>query len=172
MANQDTRTPLATAILIFAVAASTNVHAQTYSVLTHFHTRSTVLATPAPAFPGVVAQGRDGNLHSTTAGGGFNVGDTAGTIFQVTPAGTLKIVHAFSLGVAPGSPYAPQSGLTLGTDGFFYGTTTAENGFRGSVFKADSSGNVTVLYSFTLRANIDETVLPVVITEQGENRDQ
>ena len=148
MTYQNSRTSLAPAILIFAVAASTNVHAQTYSVLTNFHTNSTVLATPAPAFPGVVAQGRDGNLYSTTARGGFNVGDNAGTIFQVTPAGTLKIVHAFNLGVAPGSPYAPQSGLILGTDGFFYGTCSAENSFQGAIFKADSSGNVTVLYSF------------------------
>jgi uncharacterized repeat protein (TIGR03803 family) len=136
------------AILVLAVAASTNVHAQTYSVLTNFHTNSTVLGTPAPAFPGVVAQGRDGNLYSTTARGGINVGDIAGTIFQVTPAGTLKIVHGFSLGAAPGSPYFPESGLTLGTDGFFYGTCSAENGFQGAIFKADSSGNVTVLYSF------------------------
>jgi uncharacterized repeat protein (TIGR03803 family) len=103
MTYQITRTSLAMAILVFAVATSTDVHAQTYSVLTNFHTRSTVLGTPAPAFPGVVAQGRDGNLYSTTAGGGFNVGDNSGTIFQVTPAGTLKIVHGFR-GVAPAVP--------------------------------------------------------------------
>jgi uncharacterized repeat protein (TIGR03803 family) len=147
MANQDTRTSLAMAILIFAVAASTNVHAQTYSVLFNFNNLggSTAGTNAGPAFPGVVAQGRDGNLYSTTARGGVNgVGD----IFQVTPAGTQKILHSFSLGAAPGSPYEPQGGLTLGTDGLFYGTTTAENGFRGSVFKADSSGNVTVLYGF------------------------
>jgi hypothetical protein len=141
------------AILVLAVAASTNVHAQTYSVLTNFHPYSAVMGTPAPAFPGVVAQGRDGNLYSTTARGGFNVADTGGTKFQVTPAGTLKIVHAFSGGVAPGSPYSPQSGLTLGTDGFFYGTTAANNSFSGSIFKADSSGNVTLLYSFRNRGD-------------------
>ena len=137
------------AILVLAVAASTNVHAQTYSVLFNFNNSGggTTGTNAGPAFPGVVALGRDGNLYSTTARGGVN-SNGVGDIFQVTPAGTLKIVHSFSLGVAPGSPYEPQSGLTLGTDGLFCGTTTAENGFLGSVFKADSNGNVTVLYSF------------------------
>ena len=130
------------AILVLAVATSTNVHAQTYSVLFNFNNSGggTTGTNSGPAFPGVVAQGRDGNLYSTTARGGVNQSGV-GDIFQVTPAGTQKIVHTFSLGVAPGSPYEPQSGLTLGTDGFFYGTTTAENDFLGSVFTADSSGN-------------------------------
>jgi uncharacterized repeat protein (TIGR03803 family) len=137
------------AILVFAVATSTNIHAQTYSVLFNFNNSDggTTGTNAGPAFPGVVAQGRDGNLYSTTARGGVNQSGE-GAIFQVTPAGTLTTVHSFSLGVAPGSPYTPQSGLTLGTDGFFYGTSSAENGFDGAIFKADSSGNVTVLYSF------------------------
>ena len=66
----------------------------------------------------------------------------------MTGVQTCALPISFSAGVAPGSPYSPQSGLTLGTDGFFYGTSSAENGFIGAVFKADSSGNVTVLYSF------------------------
>jgi len=35
-----------------------------------------------------------------------------------------------------------------------------------------SIGVVGVVAGTALRANIDETVLPVVITEQGENRNQ
>src|ERR1017187_3150160 len=149
---QITRTSHAMAILVFAIATSTSVHAQTYSVLASFNNAGggTVGSNPGPAFPGVVAQGRDGNLYTTTARGGVNA---AGAIFQVTPAGALKTIHSFSLGVAPGSPDNPQSGLTLGTDGFFYGTSSAENGFIGAVFKADSSGNVTVLYSFKNRGD-------------------
>jgi hypothetical protein len=46
-----------------------------------------------------VAQGRDGNLYSRTARGGVN-SNRVGDIFQVTPAGALKIVYSFSL-IAP-----------------------------------------------------------------------
>src|ERR1039457_7251342 len=167
MTYQITRTSLAMAILVFAVATSTNVHAQTYSVQASFHTNSAGPGYSAPAFTGVVAQGRDGNLYSTTLRGGINQSDIAGTIFQVTPAGTLKIVHSFSLGAAPGSPYAPQSGLILGTDGFFYGTCSAENSFQGAIFKADSSGNVTVLYSFR---NKGDGAIPWAPPIQGTDR--
>ncbi len=44
----------------------------------------------------------------------------------------------------------PFSPLTQGTDGFFYGTTSAggSNGV-GTVFQMNSAGNLTVIYSFT-----------------------
>jgi uncharacterized repeat protein (TIGR03803 family) len=37
-----------------------------------------------PNYPGFVAQGRDGNLYSTSSDGGT---DNAGTVFKITPAG-------------------------------------------------------------------------------------
>ncbi len=145
MAYQITRTSLAMAILIFAVATSSNVHAQTYSVLSNFPTSG---GPAAPAFPGVVAQGRDGSLYSTTMRGGMSAppgvdSPADGTIFRVTPSGTLTVVYTFR-GTVAGNPSSPKSGLTLGTDGFFYGAAAGSNG---KIFKADSSGNVTVLYS-------------------------
>src|ERR1039457_558606 len=108
LAYQITRTSHAMAILVLAVATSTNVHAQTYSLLASFNNAGggTVGSNPGPAFPGVVAQGRDSNLYTTTARAGVNA---EGAIFQVTPAGALKTIYSFSLGVAPGSPYAPRS---------------------------------------------------------------
>ena len=96
---------------LFALAASTNIHAQTYSVLSTFSSSSSP-GPSAPAFPGVVAQGRDGNLYSTTMRGGINQASISGTIFQVTPAGALKVVYGFNL-VSTGNPYAPASGLTF-----------------------------------------------------------
>ena len=47
-----------------------------------------------PSWPGVFAQGRDGNLYSTSQAGGIGYG----TVFQLTPAGGVKVLHQFPLG--------------------------------------------------------------------------
>ena len=60
-----------------------------------------------------------GILYGTTPFGGAN---GKGTIYQVTPAGALKILYSFT-GVNDGG--APRGGLLLNTDGDFYGTTSA-----------------------------------------------
>lgn len=91
-----------------------------------------------------MAQGRDGNLYSTAFRGGTNPQN--GAVFKVTPGGTLTVLYSFD-GTHGAEPY---SGLTLGTDGNFYGTTFAggASGY-GTVFKVTPSGKLTVLYSFT-----------------------
>src|SRR5579863_6233725 len=69
----------------------------------------------SPQAVGVIAQGRDGNLWSTTLFGGKN---NLGTAFKLTPGGKLTVVYNFSSATGQ-----PSSGLTLGTDGNFYGAT-------------------------------------------------
>ncbi|MGC1373603.1 MAG: choice-of-anchor tandem repeat GloVer-containing protein [Candidatus Sulfotelmatobacter sp.] len=98
-----------------------------------------------PTYSGIVAQGRDGNLYSTAPGGGAKSG---GAVFKVTPAGTLSVLYSFTGGGSDG--FAPMGGLTLGTDGNFYGTTF-EGGESnlGTVFKITSTGRLTTLYTFT-----------------------
>jgi uncharacterized repeat protein (TIGR03803 family) len=65
----------------------------------------------------------DGNFYGTTyAGAGLR---NLGTIFKMTPSGTLTSPHTF---VISGNPYG---GLVQGTDGKFYGTTS------GTVFSLD-----------------------------------
>jgi uncharacterized repeat protein (TIGR03803 family) len=95
-----------------------------------------------PNYPGFIAQGRDGNLYSTSNDGGT---DNAGTVFKVTAAGQVSVLYNFD-GVTGAFP---SGGLTLGTDGNFYGTTF-ENGPSnyGTVFKISSSGKLTVLHAF------------------------
>ncbi len=95
-----------------------------------------------PNYPGFVAQGRDGNLYTTSNDGGT---DNAGTVFKVTPAGQVSVLYSFD-GVTGAFP---SSGLTLGTDGNFYGTTF-ENGPSnyGTVFKITPKGKLTVLHAF------------------------
>lgn len=134
--------PSAFAMLLLVVAAvSTVAHAQSFSVLYNFGSKS---GDPAnPSFSGIVVQGRDGNLYSTTDSGGAN---SAGAIFRITPTGTLKVLYSFTGGSDGANP---SSGLTLGTDGNFYGTTLGGGAnFDGTVFKITPSGTITVLHSF------------------------
>lgn len=85
-----------------------------------------------------------GNLYGTTdAGGTHNVG----TVFKVSPSGKEKILHSFG---STGDAASPFVGLVRDESGNFYGTTDGGGTYgHGSVFKVDSSGTETVLYSFT-----------------------
>jgi uncharacterized repeat protein (TIGR03803 family) len=97
------------------------------------------------AFPyaGVV-NGTDGNFYGTTHNGGAS---SYGTVFKITPNGTLTTLHSFGdTGTDGAYPYA---GLAQAANGDFYGTTWA-GGTQddGTVFKITSSGTLTVLYTF------------------------
>ena len=111
------------------------------SVLYNFGTTSNSGANPSN--PGILAQGRDGNIYGTTVNGGTN---GLGTVFQVTPSGTLNVIYNFN----EAQGYAPYGGLTLGTDGNLYGATLygGTSGF-GTLFQITPSGNLNVLYDFT-----------------------
>jgi uncharacterized repeat protein (TIGR03803 family) len=93
----------------------------------------------------VLVQGSDGNFYGTTEDGGTNGG--AGTVFKMTPSGTLTTLYSFS-GGNDGS--VPIAGVVQGVDGNFYGTTYegGTHGF-GTVFRVTGSGALTTLYSFT-----------------------
>ena len=41
-----------------------------------------------------------------------------------------------------------MTGLTLGRDGYFYGTGSSGGAGYGTVYRADAAGNVTVLHAF------------------------
>ncbi len=114
--------------------------AQTYTGLFNFDA-------PLGALPnGLLAQGRDGNLYGTTVWGGTENWPCCGTVFKITPGGTLAVLHNFD--GADGS--GPENGLTLGRDGNLYGTTSGGGANNyGTIFKITGSGSLTTLYSFT-----------------------
>jgi len=84
--------------------------------------------------------GNDGNFYGTTDSGGSS---DAGTVFQMTPQGVLTTLVSFSSPVYDGSGAStnanganPQAGLTLGSDGNFYGTTANDGpGGGGTIFR-------------------------------------
>jgi uncharacterized repeat protein (TIGR03803 family) len=127
---------LAVLALILSVAAIP-AQAQTYKVLYNFGTNS---GDPTqPHGQDVISQGRDGKLYTDAATGGAG----NGAAFRVTTSGKLAVVANLT------SPYT-GSGLTLGTDGNFYGTT--EGGGTdgaGTVFKVTPAGTLSTLYNFT-----------------------
>jgi uncharacterized repeat protein (TIGR03803 family) len=104
-----------------------------------------------------LVQGTDGNFYGTTYSGGDNSACTVefgcGTVFKITPSGTLTTLHSFDY-TDRANPYA---GLVQGTDGNFYGTTvqgganeTCDGGrvTCGTVFKITPGGTLTTLQSF------------------------
>ena len=91
-----------------------------------------------------LVQGTDGQLYGTTYNGGSH---GIGTAFKVTTSGTFTLLHSFAGGSSDGAN--PTGGLTLGSDGNFYGTTNLGGaGNEGVVFKMTTTGTVTVLHSF------------------------
>jgi uncharacterized repeat protein (TIGR03803 family) len=96
-----------------------------------------------PVLDGIVAQGLDGSLYSTTLQGGFF---GSGGAFQVTPSGTYSQYFDFN----PVFLEAPASGLYLGADGYLYGAgELSEVSPDGVIFKIDPTGQfVTLLHGF------------------------
>jgi uncharacterized repeat protein (TIGR03803 family) len=128
------------AMLVLAVAlAAIPAPAQTYKVLYKFGTNANDPLQPHG--PDAIAQGRDGNLYTTSANGGTG---NNGTMFKVTPSGTLSVVYSFNFD--PGN--TPFSGVTLGTDGNFYGTTELNGEGPGTAYKITPKGVATALHYF------------------------
>jgi uncharacterized repeat protein (TIGR03803 family) len=95
---------------------------------------------------GALIQATDGNFYGVTVEGGANCPPYGcGTIFKITPSGTLTTLHSFD-----GSDGSVPHGLIQATNGNFYGTTAFGGAnSQGTVFEISSSGTLTTLASFT-----------------------
>jgi len=148
---------LSVAMLVFAIATSAN--AQTPTVLYNFGSHNGDPIDPELAY---WTQGRDGNLYSTAPTGGAN-GDGAAFYYSFS-TGLVTVLHSF-MGTDGSAPF---SGLTLATDGNFYGTTSAggANGV-GTVFQINGTTLAfKTLYSFT---NGSDGGTPYAPPLQGNN---
>ena len=114
---------------------------------------------------GGVVQASDGNFYGTTTNGGAgNCDMPCGTVFKITPGGTLTTLHSFS-GMDGANPFG---GVVQASDGNFYGTAfnggpnnNCNNGC-GTVFKITPVGTLTTLYSFCTQINCPDGANPYV----------
>lgn len=123
--------------------------------LTTLHTFCSPSSCIDGAFPlAPLILGTDGNLYGTTY---FGAAGNAGTVFKMTPAGTLTTLYTFCTSGNCPDGQGPEAPLVQGTDGNFYGTTSAggtgtdlcnyDTGC-GTVFKMTPAGELTTLDSF------------------------
>ncbi|MGA3317662.1 MAG: choice-of-anchor tandem repeat GloVer-containing protein [Candidatus Korobacteraceae bacterium] len=115
-------------------------------------------------FPlGRLVQATDGNLYGTT----FQYGAAgSGTVYKLTPSGTLTTLHSFT-GYSDGAQ--PYAGLIQATDGNFYGVATLGGFARGTVFKITSSGTFTSLHAFAGYPTDGENPWPPLVQASDGN---
>ncbi|HXJ93875.1 MAG TPA: choice-of-anchor tandem repeat GloVer-containing protein [Terriglobia bacterium] len=114
---------------------------------------------------GGLAQGTDGNFYGTTLNGGDN---GYGTVFKVTPSGTLTTLHEFCSQINCPDGANPRGTMVQGVDGNFYGTTFygGATGY-GTVFSITRTGTLTTLYSFCSQSGCADGAEPYAGLVQG-----
>jgi uncharacterized repeat protein (TIGR03803 family) len=119
-----------------------------------------------------LVEGADGNFYGTTHNGGALgfCGDGCGTVFKITPQGSLTTLYSFCSQTACADGNDPYQGLVQGADGNFYGVTSSGGittpstcqpyGGCGTIFKISSQGNFTTIYSFCSQPNCSDGFEP------------
>ena len=144
-----------TVLVLGAFVAPRFAQSQTYTDLHDFNPGA---GDPNTFSESKLAQGRDGNFYSESNGGGTSGN---GTVFKVSPSGTLAIIHSFN--GADGSNAI--GGMTLGTDGNLYGNTWSGGSFgNGITFKITPAGTETALHNF---ANSGDGANPANVLVRG-----
>jgi uncharacterized repeat protein (TIGR03803 family) len=125
-------------------------------------------------------QATNGNLYGTTIEGGANGGNgvcptNCGTVFKITPSGTLTTLYNFCSRSGCTDGDFPEGALLQAADGNFYGTTNSGganasqcNGYGcGTVFKITPSGRLTTLYRFCSQSACSDGAAPDGALIQG-----
>jgi uncharacterized repeat protein (TIGR03803 family) len=146
-------------MFLFCVVSAIPSHAQGYSNIFKFD------GTDGWDPSGPLVQGANGNFYGTTAIGGSK---NDGTVFEITPQGSLTTLYNFCMQTNCADGIVPI-GLTLNTDGNFYGVTEGSaqspSGIGctmicGTIFQVTPSGELTTLYVFCQETNCDDGAQP------------
>ncbi|HEY3974302.1 MAG TPA: choice-of-anchor tandem repeat GloVer-containing protein [Candidatus Sulfotelmatobacter sp.] len=130
-------------VLLPVVFLPTLAAAQTYT----YSTLADFPATEGPFAAVSLIIDAEGNLYGTSRYGGIYGTDGGdGTVYKVTPAGVVTVLHSFGNGNDGKSPIGT---LTRDAKGNIYGTTIAGGAHgTGTIFRLSPSGVERVLYSF------------------------
>jgi uncharacterized repeat protein (TIGR03803 family) len=109
--------------------------------------------------------GNDGNFYGTTTGGGdtnLNGGYGYGSVFKITTTGVLTTLANFN----SSNGQTPNAGVTLGSDGNFYGTTAYGGaGGIGTIYRVGNPPFITI--QPISRANLTNTTANFIVTAVG-----
>ena len=126
-------------LLFLVTAATVPAQAQTPVVLYNFVNGSSDAAGPM----GNIVQGRDGHMYGVGASIGRGANGT-GAIYKISPTGAESVFFNF-----PATFHGCISGLTLGSDGNFYGTCSDNSATGlGSLYRLTSAGVFTDMHDF------------------------
>jgi uncharacterized repeat protein (TIGR03803 family) len=142
--------------------------AQTEAVLYDFCAKASCADGSAPN-QGVI-QASDGNYYgTTTTGGAYGYG----TIFRLTPSGTLTTLYSFCAQTSCDDGATPSTPLVEAPDGSLYGGTQAGgNGLNspehcdqgcGVLYRITLAGDYSVVYSFCQLAGCGDGIAPAQI---------
>jgi uncharacterized repeat protein (TIGR03803 family) len=130
-----------------------------------------------------LVQASNGDLYGTTPVGGIQssacIYGSCGTVFKITPEGTLTTLYSFCTQSGCLDGAYPQAGLVQVTNGDFYGTTPIGGiqnsaciyGSCGTVFKITASGTLNTLYSFCAQGGCPDGQYPGAALVQATNGD-
>jgi uncharacterized repeat protein (TIGR03803 family) len=137
---------------------------------------------------GPVIQANDGNLYGTTTYGGANAnsaaclgegggGGNCGTVFKITPSGTLTTIYNFCALANCADGASPGFSLLQASDGNFYGSTIGNSQYGITLFSLTPTGNLITLYTFNTVFQEPEALFQATngtfygVTFEGGNND-
>ena len=133
------RTVAVTLFVLFLAGVVVPAQAQTPTVLYSFLNGKSDGAFPA----GNIVQGRDGFMYGVAAGSLRGANGT-GAVYKISPAGVEKVFFNF-----PSTFVGCNSGLTLGTDGNYYGTCADNTSLnQSSLYRLTPAAVFTDLHDF------------------------
>ena len=144
-----------------ALASSSLLQAQTYTDLFDFDGTNHGCCS---LYPGILAQGRDGNIYGVTTQGGAN---SRGTIFKWTLAGAVTILHSFDLtdGGGPlGRAHACRRRKLLWLCALWRHPSDS----AGVIFKITPAGTYTVIHNFTRATDGEFPKMSPIVGNDGQ----